>query len=307
MSLYPSLEDMKVGQMMQAQLKESVYGNGTSAKENGSNASAPPEEGRIVGKPSGYAMHRAGMAVPVYPSLTHYMGLDVPSDFDSTVAVRPPANNEVTTFNNMMAPLSGQSVGLKRAHVTNSIRELILCKDKDGKVGVRVASVNSGIFVCLVARGSPAEMGGLRFGDQILQVNGTVVAGYSVDQVHKLFRKAPVNGISVVVRDRPFERSVTLHKDSSGQVGFQFKKGEIVSLLKDSSAARNGLLTRHQLLEVDGQNVVGLKDKEITAIIEAAQSPLTVTVVPIHIYEHIVNKMSSKLMKNVMSHSVPDV
>ncbi|KAK9504342.1 hypothetical protein O3M35_010697 [Rhynocoris fuscipes] len=311
MSLYPSLEDMKVGQMMQAQLKDSVYGNGTSQKENGSantTASAPPpEESRIVNKPSGYAMHRAGMAVPVYPSLTQYMGLDVPSDFDSTLAVRPQQNTDVTTYNNMVAPLSGQSVGLKRAQVTNGIRELILCKDKDGKVGVRVASVNSGIFVCLVARGSPAEMGGLRFGDQILQINGTVVAGYSVDQVHKLFRKAPVNGISVVVRDRPFERTVTLHKDSSGQVGFQFKKGEIVSLLKDSSAARNGLLTRHQLLEVDGQNVVGLKDKEITAIIEAAQSPLTVTIVPIQIYEHIVNKMSSNLIKNMMSHTVPEV
>uniref|UniRef100_T1HMY3 PDZ domain-containing protein n=1 Tax=Rhodnius prolixus TaxID=13249 RepID=T1HMY3_RHOPR len=298
MSLYPSLEDMKVGQMMQ----------------NVNNATAPPEEGRIVGKPSGYAMHRAGMAVPVYPSLSHYMGLDISSEFDSSTLtciggaiMIDDIIVDVSTFNNMVAPLSGQSVGLKRAHVTNGIRELILCKDKDGKVGVRVASVNSGIFVCLVARGSPAEMGGLRFGDQILQVNGTVVAGYSVDQVHKLFRKAPVNGISVVVRDRPFERTVTLHKDSSGQVGFQFKKGEVVSLLKDSSAARNGLLTRHQLLEVDGQNVVGLKDKEITAIIESAQTPLTVTIVPVHIYEHIVNKMSSNLMRNMMSHSVPDV
>jgi len=53
-----------------------------------------------------------------------------------------------------------------------------------------------------VVKGSPAALAGLRFGDQILQVNGTTVAGFSMDEVHSLLRKSPVNGISVVVRDR---------------------------------------------------------------------------------------------------------
>jgi syntenin-1 len=43
---------------------------------------------------------------------------------------------------------------------------VILCKDADNKVGLRVKAINKGIFVCLVTRGSPAAMGGLRFGDQ---------------------------------------------------------------------------------------------------------------------------------------------
>lgn len=108
----------------------------------------------------------------------------------------------------------------------------------------------------MVIKSSPAALAGLRFGDQILQINGTTVAGYSVDDVHKLLRKSNANNISVVIRDRPFERTVTLHKDSTGCVGFQFKNGKIVTIVKDSSAARNGLLIDHQLLEVDGQNVV---------------------------------------------------
>lgn len=48
---------------------------------------------------------------------------------------------------------------------------MILCKDASGKVGIRVKSVNKGVFVGLVIKGSPAALGGLRFGDQILQVN----------------------------------------------------------------------------------------------------------------------------------------
>ena len=50
-----------------------------------------------------------------------------------------------------------------------------------------------------------------------------------------------------------------MQKDSGGFIGFVFKDGKIKSLVKDSSAARNGVLTEHQLIEVNGQNVVGVK------------------------------------------------
>lgn len=42
-------------------------------------------------------------------------------------------------------------------------------------------------------------------------------------------------------------------KDSMGYIGFQFKNGKVVALIKDSSAARNGLLTDHQILEINGK------------------------------------------------------
>lgn len=52
---------------------------------------------------------------------------------------------------------------------------------------------------------------------------------------------------------------MTVHKDSTGHIGIVVKKGKIVSLAKDSSAARNGLLTHHCICEVNGQNVIGMK------------------------------------------------
>lgn len=190
----------------------------------------------------------------------------------------------------LVAPVSGQSVGLHRAQVTHGVREAILCKDKDNKVGIRVKAINNGIFICVVIDKSPAALAGLRFGDQILQVNDVSVAGFSMDKVHNMFKKSPVNGIKVAVRDRPFERTLTLHKDSTGHIGFQFKNGKIISLVKDSSAARNGVLTDHQLLEVDGQNVVGLKDKEVGNIISKAEQVVTITVIPSFLYDHMVKK-----------------
>ena len=72
---------------------------------------------------------------------------------------------------------------------------MILCKDRDGKVGLRVKSIDKGVFVALVTKGSPAAMGGLRFGDQILQINGENVAGYDEAKVHKIFKKAGDMGV----------------------------------------------------------------------------------------------------------------
>ena len=41
-----------------------------------------------------------------------------------------------------------------------------------------------------------------------------------------------------ILIDRPFERKITLQKDSAGHVGFIFKNAKITSIVKDSSAAR---------------------------------------------------------------------
>ncbi|KYN03894.1 Syntenin-1 [Cyphomyrmex costatus] len=305
MPLYPTLEDMKVDHMIKAQVQaESQY------------VASIPIEPTAPSAPT-YVPSAPSM---LYPSLD-YMGLELSEEIiaqnmpEYALATRQNANNVSLTSTNvtcsplagMIAPLSGQSMALQKAYVTNGIRELTLCKDADGKIGVRVHAINNGVFVCLVSQNSPAAMAGLRFGDQILSVNDMCVAGYSMDQVHKLFRNADINGIKVVVRDRPFERTVTMHKDSMGYVGFQFKNGKIIALVKDSSAARNGLLTEHQILEINGKNVVGMKDKDVTAEIEKGGDIITVTIIPSYIYDHMVKKMSSSLLKSLMDHSELDL
>lgn len=298
MSLYPSLEDMKVDQLGRAQAEAfSSYSNPPPYNPGTYNAGAVSVD---VGN--------------AYPSLGNYMGLELSELVIKENMPEYLQHQQISIYQQngfpvgnttMIAPISSQSVGLQRAQVTNGIRELTLCKDKDNKVGLRVKEINKGVFVSLVVDKSPAALAGLRFGDQILQINGVNVAGFSMDKVHELLKKSPVNGIKVVVRDRPFERNLTLHKDSTGGLGFQFKNGKIVTIIKDSSAARNGVLIEHQLLEVDGQNVVGLKDKQIKEIIAKAGNTVTITVVPSFMYDHMVKKMAGSLIKDLMDHSIP--
>ncbi|XP_013186531.1 syntenin-1 [Amyelois transitella] len=288
MSLYPSLEDMKVDCMARAQL---------------SHQQVPPAQGT----PHVAALPSAPVQGHVYPSLGDYMGLELSAD---VIALNMPEYQVQTvqpgtliqptgTANSLIAPLSSQSTNLQKAIVSQAIRPVVLCKDRDGKCGLRLHSVNSGVFVCYVAAGSPAALAGLRFGDQILEINNVSVAGMSMDQCHGLLKKAPANGISMAVRDRPFERTVTLHKDSLGHVGFHFKDGKIVGLVKDSSAARNGLLTDHQILEINTINVVGMKDKEISKVIDNSPTVVNITIIPSYIYQHMISKMSSSLFKEL--------
>lgn len=208
----------------------------------------------------------------------------------------------------MVAPLSAAVPAVAASQqLSHGIRQVVMCKDADGKVGIRVKAVNKGVFVCLVARNSPAAMGGLRFGDQILQINGNNVAGFGENKVHDIFKRAEVNNIVLAVRDRPFERTVTLHKDSTGHLGFQYRDGKVTAIVVNSSAARNGMLVDHNLLEVNGQNVVGVKDKEIAKIIDEADQIVTVTVIPNFLFKHMTANMSCSLIKKKMDHSIPDL
>jgi len=300
MSLYPSLEDMMVDQMAKAQ-----------------QSMAPPVPSQPMAALP-YPSAPSSSSSSAYPGLAEYMGLELtediiranmpeylPTNQQNAVAV-PTISGAAGT--NMIAPLSANNLGLVKAQVSHGVRQVVLCKDQNGKIGLKAKAVNKGVFVCLVAKQSPAALGGLRFGDQILQINGENVAGFSSDKVHDILKnKTSVNNIVMVIRDRPFERTLTLHKDSTGHIGFQFKEGKITAIGVDTSAARNGLLIDHNLLEVNGQNVVGIKDKEIGTIIEQGGQIITVTIIPTVVYSHIMKNMSSSVIKKLMDHSIPEV
>lgn len=181
-SIYPSLEDMQVHKIYQAQ--ETALGQYQQQQQAAQVASAPPGY-PTFSSPNGYAdlsspkegypsapAATGATVTELYPGLADFMGLELSEDMiaanmpeylrSNQVAV--PSNNAMapvaTMGGNMIAPLSGLSVGLQRAQVTHGIRELTLCKDGDKKVGLRVKDINNGVFVTVVVKGSPAALAG---------------------------------------------------------------------------------------------------------------------------------------------------
>jgi syntenin-1 len=309
MSMYPSLEDMKTSELIRAQV-DAMRAIPQQQQSHGHHPSA----GSAMPSAPALTMNRN----TAYPSLRDFMGLELtdemirlnmPEYHSSAVAV--PQGNSVASLprNNVgvgvIAPVSGNAVIVK-SMITHGVRHAVVKKDQS-KVGLRVRAMNTGVFVCLVMDNSPAANAGIRFGDQILQIDGQDMAGMSVDKVHKIFKsKKPGDSFQLAIRDRPFERTVTLVRDSLGHIGFQFQDGKIKNIVKDSSAARNGLLTDHNLLEINGKNVIGLKDKEISKIIQDMPgNALNVTIMPAFLYSHMVKEMSGSLFGK-MDHTTPD-
>ena len=115
-----------------------------------------------------------------------------------------------------------------------------------------------------------------------------MVAGWDEKKTLKTLQEKPE--VTLIIRDRPICRTITAIKDSNNHIGFVVKGGEVSALVKDSSAARNGLLINHRLIEVNGQNVVGLSDKAIVEIIQNAPRSVTLTILPTFVYNHLVKK-----------------
>jgi len=300
---------MTVGKMAQAQAAQQHPPAVTQGGQVGQ-PYQPPAQAATPG-PVNY--------VSLYPSLEdEYMGLQLtgyrppPMPVQPTApgpqagAVVPAAGTAVATRSNSGAVSGIANVGIRRAEIKQGVREVTICKNQKGKCGISFFAQSKGVFVVFVAKGSPAAMAGIRFGDQILTINGEIIAGYSSDKASKCIKKAGANNIKLAVRDRPFERTITMQKDSTNHVGFSYNGGEIKAIVKDSSAARNGVLIDHYLTEVNGQNVIGLKDKQIAEIFAESPRTVTITFMPKFVYDHLMKNMGSSL-KKAMDHSIPDV
>ncbi|NXP41604.1 SDCB2 protein, partial [Leiothrix lutea] len=313
-TLYPSLEDMKGHQVLQAQAAAGVRTPATTVVTEKPKLTSGTGWSQEL-RPSLVCPSEPPVLYPNLAELENYMGLALSSEEiqknlhteDSTVAPPQALTPVGPSPGQLVAPLSGNNAGMRRAEIKPGVREIHLCKDERGKTGLQLKNVDQGIFVQLVKANSPAALVGLRFGDQVLQIDGKNCAGWSSDKAQRALKKANPEKIVMVVRDRPFQRTVTVHKDSTGHIGIVVKKGKIVSLAKDSSAARNGLLTHHCICEVNGQNVIGMKDKQLMEVLAGAGNVVTLTIIPTVIYEHMVKRLSSGLVKSSMDHSIPDL
>jgi len=276
MSLYPSVEDKTVGEMATAQQQHNVSFMGEQVVAPAAVVAAAP---------------------PAYDGYTGYTPYKPQTQL---VASGADSGKLAVT----------QDAGLrnyKKAQIHEGVRAITVIPDAHGKLGLKVKSVSKGIFVQAVIKDLPASGAGLRFGDQILSVNDTVVAGFSSDKAHKLLKEGVKSGrIDLSVRERPFERTIVLKKSSDNHLGFEFKNGKINNIRKDSSAARNGLLIDHMFVEVNGQNVVHMKDKHVLEIIAQGGDSVTLTIVPKPMFDIMCKNLGDTPLK-LMDHSIPEL
>uniref|UniRef100_A0A0R3RSZ8 PDZ domain-containing protein n=1 Tax=Elaeophora elaphi TaxID=1147741 RepID=A0A0R3RSZ8_9BILA len=208
-----------------------------------------------------------------------------------SVAFQSYLPNKLTLLENecIIAPITSQCSGLAKANLTHGVRKVILNRIKGKKYGLRMRAVNQGVFIQLVAEGSPAAAAGIRFGDQLLNLNGTEVVGMTGQKVMDLMKKSK-HEVILVLRDRPLARTITLHKDAAGLLGFSFKDNLITAVMQETSASRNGLLINQRIIEIDGRNVMAFKNKAMKSCLDDAPMTVTLTLMPAEFYDEITKK-----------------
>ena len=77
-----------------------------------------------------------------------------------------------------------------RDNQIKGVRMVTICRDQSKKFGLKLKSIDAGIFCCFVSVDSPAALVGIRFGDQILKIDGQDCAGMSSDKAFKMLTKA---------------------------------------------------------------------------------------------------------------------
>uniref|UniRef100_A0A8C5EXZ7 Syntenin-1 n=1 Tax=Gopherus evgoodei TaxID=1825980 RepID=A0A8C5EXZ7_9SAUR len=140
MSLYPSLEDLKVDKVIQAQI--AFYSNPANPAILSEASASIPQDGSLYPR--------------LYPELYEHMGLSLNEEgihknlpmvagtqSQGQLVMRP------STVNYMVAPVTGNDVGIHRAEIKQGIHEITVCKDQDGKIGLHLKSIDNGIFVLL--------------------------------------------------------------------------------------------------------------------------------------------------------------
>ena len=63
-----------------------------------------------------------------------------------------------------------------------------------------------------------------------------------------------------------------------------------VRLLPSCPPLSNGILTEHCITEVNGQNMIGLKDKEIAEVFAQSPRTVTITIMPKFVYDHMISR-----------------
>jgi serine protease Do len=143
--------------------------------------------------------------------------------------------------------------------------------------GVHLKAVPKAIAVEFVQPGSPAEKGGLRVGDQIIEANGRAPGG--LIHLNRLISDAPDHKFnltvqrngerkSLTVKLMPFDQMIRqktglglreLTKEEAARFGMQTGKGLVIDEIEKNSPAEKGQLQRGYLLtDIDGQNIGGL-------------------------------------------------
>ncbi|CAH8586129.1 unnamed protein product [Schistosoma mattheei] len=180
-------------------------------------------------------------------------------------------------------PLSPSLVSLVEDGGPNC-RTISIAKTKNNNVGFTFTEIKQGLFVSHVDERSSAKLNKVRFGDKIQCINDIEVTSYT--QAKQLIEEThPTVNFSFL--DCPYREVKTIYK-IHGKCGLFINDGMILDRTKYFSTKSDKIPLNYYITEIDGHSTVRLLDEKIVLLVERANSPFSLHIVPQWFYEYLV-------------------
>ncbi|KAK4468409.1 hypothetical protein MN116_007618 [Schistosoma mekongi] len=165
-----------------------------------------------------------------------------------------------------------------------SCRTVSIAKTKNNDVGFTFAEIKQGLFVSHVDERSSARLNKVCFGDRIQCINGVEVKSYS--QAKQLIEETHPS-VEFSFLNCPYKEVKTIYK-VHGKCGLFINDGMILNHTKYFNTKSDKIPLNYYITEIDGYSTVHLLDEKIVSLVERANSPFSLHIVPQWFYEYLV-------------------
>ena len=182
----------------------------------------------------------------------------------SEIPVSPRYNDNAYVSPNRIPSGGGCSLF---SHITLTKKSGSSISPNSAVFGLAIECIDCCFYVAFVLRDSPAAKANIRVGDEILRVDRYDLsrgALRSAEDVMNLLNDQDVKTRLLHIRKRSLIRMKTLTKRNHYEpLGLVLVNGEVVKIVADSAAHRACFPVDVCLIELNGENVVGLSDQAL--------------------------------------------
>ena len=170
-------------------------------------------------------------------------------------------------------------------------------------LGLSLKTVKAGMGVSFVMTGSPCHKAGVRFGDVLLAINGDPVQGKSSTDCLRRLREVDTYEVTLELIDRHLLQTYRIVKEEWTSLGLVFRFGRIDAIKPGSLAMMAGIPKNSRIIEINGDLVVGLADRDLLERFRANGARLEVRIMPDAQYRRLVSRIPPSYVRFNMEHA----
>ncbi|CAL8072551.1 unnamed protein product [Calicophoron daubneyi] len=181
------------------------------------------------------------------------------------------------------------------------MKKVVVSRDCNNKLGVRLRRVGPSFFLSFVEQGSPAAAAGLAFGDRVDVIEGIDMAGRTGSDVMDIISQCRAREFTFHVHIRPFQTTLIIKVDTEHEISYWTKEGKAMGKARMDKVCKHGAVGRLRLVSIQNQCVLGAKDQTLhTILCSIIGRPVEARVMPRMLCDHLIRHQDKRVLRERM-------